>query len=761
MSSGTRGVGLGRLKALARRRRLAALGIALAAAMAGAALTVGISLGQGFDRAAARADLPDVIARFDAHDLAEVDRRVASLPNVAARSYRQEIRHVALRFGAHSTDRGLVQLLEPGRRGYAIVAGRDLAPTAGDPADTVIERGLADAWGLRPGDRLELGGFSGRVVGVAVSPDGVAFPLSSSPQVFLSGPAVRRAYGPSGAIRVNRLELWVRDRSRLAVTLAQARETDAGLRDLRFLTRDGIRSVLDHAAGIVIALLVAFSLAVLASALVMLVASAQADVQRRLGVLGILRALGRERGALVRAEALDAALLAAPAGALGLAAGATLAAMPSGRLLAALDEVAPGSALLPWLGAAWAVIVGVSAAASAWPAWRATAYAPAVLLRAGELAAGRSVSRRPARGSPFALGVRAMAARPLRLGLSIVVLATAAAVVLLMLGLSGLLVALRDDPGAVGRRYQLTAQLPAKRAAEVAALPGVARVGVRYQVEAADSFDLGESLELVAYPSDHTPFEAPPLVSGRRASARDEVEVGRGLADALGVGPGGVLAAQVPGGREVRLRVVGVVDALDNDGRVAFGRSAALLAADPGLAPTLAIVLRPGASTDTVTDGVAALGGAPQRAAAATSSDGGFLSTLAAVLRVVAGIDGIVCLYALVAVLGLVARERAGTIALLRALGGGSRAVGALLTGACGVVVLAAGPLAVVLEGQVFAPLVGHLAADYTDLPVAASAGQAALAGLGLVAIAVLAAVAVVLRSGRVPAAAALRELTP
>ena len=46
-------------------RRLAAAGIAAAALVAGAGVTVGYGLSTGFDRAADRADLPDVIARFD------------------------------------------------------------------------------------------------------------------------------------------------------------------------------------------------------------------------------------------------------------------------------------------------------------------------------------------------------------------------------------------------------------------------------------------------------------------------------------------------------------------------------------------------------------------------------------------------------------------------------------------------------------------------------------------------------------------------
>ena len=77
--------------------------------------------------------------------------------------------------------------------------------------------------------------------------------------------------------------------------------------------------------------------------------------------------------------------------------------------------------------------------------------------------------------------------------------------------------ALRDDPGTVGKRYQLTAQ-PARRprAPTVRALPGVADAAPRYVVQGADSFALGEPVRLVAFPGDHTRFEDPPLAAGRR-----------------------------------------------------------------------------------------------------------------------------------------------------------------------------------------------------------------------------------------------------
>ena len=53
------------LRARGARTVLAALGVLAASVVVGTAATVGYGLSTGFDRAAARAGLPDVIARFD------------------------------------------------------------------------------------------------------------------------------------------------------------------------------------------------------------------------------------------------------------------------------------------------------------------------------------------------------------------------------------------------------------------------------------------------------------------------------------------------------------------------------------------------------------------------------------------------------------------------------------------------------------------------------------------------------------------------
>ena len=361
---------------------LAALGVFAASLVVGTAATVGYGLATGFDRAAREADLPDVIARFDDESRKTVDERVRALPNLAARSYRYEIKDVGLRANGEGTRKGIVHIVAGGRRGYAITEGRDLRA----PGEVVVERGLAREWRLAPGDALTVGRDRRlQVVGVAVEPDNVAFPLTVTPRVYVRA---------RGDVPVNLALLWLADPGRADITLTQARATSFGIGNLAFITRAGIEVLLGEAAGIVISLLVAFSLVALVAAGTMLAASAQADVQRRLPSFGVRRALGFTPGRLAAGQAAEAALLAAPAAALGLAAGALALAGPSAALLAQLNQLPPGAALLPVLAACLLAITALVTAAATWPAWRAARRPPAEILRGGDLARPRRRVRR-------------------------------------------------------------------------------------------------------------------------------------------------------------------------------------------------------------------------------------------------------------------------------------------------------------------------------------------------------------------------------
>ncbi len=692
-----------------------------------AALVVSDGLGFGFDRAARAAHLPDIIVRFNPQPTGRVAQRIAALPDVAAYTLRPEFTGVGLSTANDFAGNGAVEIVGSGRRGYAIVAGHDLS---GNPSEVVVERGLAAAWHLKLGDRLEIDGLGAqRVVGFSESPDNVSFPLAV-PRVYIPGSAVRGEVKS----RVNLADIWLRDPANLDQVLVQARATSYGLRGIGFVTRSGVRVLLDQAAGIVIDLLVALSLIALATAGVMLAASARAEVQRRLKSIGVRRAVGASRGHLATVQGLEALFVAAPAATVGAIGGVIATYGPTSRLLVLLNEPAPGTALAPALIATWAAAIAIPVAAAAWPAWRAAGRSPVGLLRGAELSRGRGGGATglstPGAGLTV-LGIRLAGARRVRLLSTAATLGFSTAFVLLMLALASALSSLETDPGALGKRYQLTAQLPPSAAAHVRRIRGVQAAAPRYETEAADSFSLGETVDVVAYPGDHTIFEAPPLVSGRRLRGADQAEVGLGLAQALGLDPGSTLAVELESGRELRLRVAGVVSSLAHDGRIAYVPAATLLAADPSVADSeqLAVRLEPRANAAAVS---AALGSSAAQATGAVGRGVPLVTVLRSILRAVAVVDGLVCLYALIQACALTVQERRRTVSVLRAFGAGTTAVGRLLLGAVIALVVPAALLGIVLERLVLGPALAHLAASYVELPLGATGREIALVMAGL-----------------------------
>jgi len=724
---------LARLRVRRGRVLLAAGGIAAAGAMLGASVTVAYGLATGFDRTASRARTPDILATFQPQRRAAVARVVSSLANVHAASYRLQVGHVYLssadRFSGDTT---VIGLQPGGPRGYALVAGRDLRGRG----EVVIEQGLARSWHLRPGSPLDLGGAEVRVAGVAVAPDNVAYPLARQPRVWVG---YREAAAITGAVpgTVNSVLLWLVSPRLADVTLAQARSAAFGVEGLRVTTRAGLRVLIGQAAGIVIALLVAFCLIALVVAATMLAASADAEVQRRLEGLGLLRALGAPPHAVVAAAVVEAVAVALPAGGLGVLAGWAAVRSPLDRVLGSLSQLGPGTSVIPLLVAVVVGLVALVAAASAWPAWRATRGPAGATLRRGDVVG--SARRLPGGGGPAGLGLRMALARPARTAGGVAVLGSAVVVILLILAIATLLLRLDRNPVAVGKRYQLAVSAPASETARVAGLPGVEAASPRYEVNAADSFDLGELFSLIAYPGDHTRFEAPPLAEGRRIHGPDEIEVGLGLAQVLSLHPGATLAAQLPDGRETRFRVVGVVHALERQGRVAYAQPQRL----EGVAlPEIAVRVRPGTSTAVVRREAeragfavsSSRGIAGQSVQDWASRSSGFISVLVALLRTVAVLDALVCLYAIAQLLALTVQERRAGLATVRALGGAPWQLGSVLGAAAAPVVLAAIVLGVLVERWLVGPAVSRLAASYVSLSLEPSASAVAITAAGLLA---------------------------
>ena len=186
-----------------------------------------------------------------------------------------------------------------------MIEGRDLRD--GERGEVVIERGLAREWDLRVGDTLRTVDRRDllKVVGIAVSPDNVAYPLAKAARVYITGRSTTlRLHAASAEHRAAVAQRPVQGR-RHADPGARGRRSGSG--SCSSSPARACEILLSQAAGIVISLLVAFSLVALVAAGTMLAAGAHAEVQRRLTGFGVQRALGFGPGRIAAQQAVEAA----------------------------------------------------------------------------------------------------------------------------------------------------------------------------------------------------------------------------------------------------------------------------------------------------------------------------------------------------------------------------------------------------------------------------------------------------------------------
>lgn len=744
------------------RQLLALLGVIAAAAMVGASVTIAATLSGGFDRTAQRAGLPDVLATFSPLQRGRVSHVVSQLANVRSASYVLQEPGVHVSAGNNYDGHAKLFGVGPGRHGYAIVAGHDIDGSG----QAVVEAGFARAWRLQVGDRIGVQfdrGAELRIVGIAVPPDTVAFPLTNGPRIYTDYEDARLIDGVAPGV-VNGVDLWLSDPRLIDVTLAQARSASFGVAGLQLVTRTGLKLLIGQAAGIVIAVVVAFSLIALLVACVMLSAAAAAEVQRRLTAVGLLRAVGVSARTLVGAAAVEATVFALPAATLGVLVGWLAVQGSADRLLASLNELPPGSSLALLLVASILALTLLVVTATCWPAWRATRRPPVEVLRGGDV--GHTARSLPLPPAFSLLGIRLVLARPARAAATVAVVGFAVSVVLAILAIATVLENLNKQPLSVGKRYQLLVDAPPSQLRKVTGLPQVAAATSFYSLDVADSFALDEPFTLDAFGAPPPAYESPPLVSGHLAHGADEAEVGVGLAEALGLHPGAVLAAQLPNGREVRFRVAGIVQALEDQGRIAYVETPRLLAAEPELPGQIAVKLRPGASSEAVTQALARSGEvttssggiAGQSVQGWASRSSGFIGILVALLRTVAILDVCVCLYAVGQALALTSQERRRTLSVVRAQGAGRLHLFAVFGVAAAFLVVLAWGLAALLERWAVAPGVSHLAASYVVLALSAGGQLLALTLAGLLLGAAIVSVLLVRAIARQPVVVGLRQ---
>ena len=419
-----------------RRRPVEALMVLLVIAAAATTLTVALALSgvtsQPYQQTRLATAGPDVIAvegggpgPAQPVSSAQLAAAVASLtkaPGVTAHSGPYPTAYSAVRFGGHTVD--------------VVAEGRDQAPARVDqpkvtqggwirPGAVVIERGFADALGVRVGDNVRIGGRSFRVAGVAVTaavppypsslchiacPFPAAVGSSGVPDmglVWLTRSAVTGVAG-SGAPLAYLLNLKLADPAQAAAFVAQHPGT---------FTWQSIQSAINALIGIeqvalgvggwLLGLLALAGLGVLAGlrmteqskrvGLLKAVGATPATVAVVLLVEQLTLAVGAAAAGLVAGWLIAPLFTGTGAGLLG-APGAPSVSVPAVIIIAVIAlAVAAISALVPAIRAARTSTVSALADAPRVPSRRPLVIAVSARLPVPLLLALRQLSRRPRR----------------------------------------------------------------------------------------------------------------------------------------------------------------------------------------------------------------------------------------------------------------------------------------------------------------------------------------------------------------------------
>jgi putative ABC transport system permease protein len=561
------------------------LGLLIAAAALTLCTTLALraQMDQPFDRVVAQthgADLHAVTTRPGAPDL----RPLTTLPGVAVASGPKPSLLLSARVGRNAAQVALEGIGRPPAVDRpAVRSGTWLSGAAGE---VVLERSLAKAAGLGPGDVFTVIAHGRshrlRVVGTAVSTEVGPFERWT-PGLAWAAPSTLRAIGTDTLQAVDLrlrpgadVEQVIRAAQRAVPSSALAFYTRA---EVRRSVSERVESVsfLLQANTVMSLLAVAFTIATAIGGRVL--------AQRR--HIGLLKAIGLSPAAVTASLLLTYVAIAAVAATVGVAGGALLSHAVLASLADALNTTTPSGFDPGVIVMSYVVIVAAVAAATALPAWRAGRLATTEALRPQRthgaerhalLAGAAARLRLPVAvrfGAKDAFAVRTRAA--LTIG-SLVLLTVAA-----MSTLSGEAVFHRviSDPSLRAKPYELALEsqaLPAQRVRGLA-------LAQRADVTAATTYDderatvAGRGTEIrTGILGDQPKAFAYATPDGRGLERPGEALAGRGLLDALGKHVGDTISIRVLDA-PVTLRIVGRHVEPDDDGMVLRFLSGSLPAA--------------------------------------------------------------------------------------------------------------------------------------------------------------------------------------
>jgi putative ABC transport system permease protein len=390
-------------------------------------LTLGLALtgvtSNPWNTTRAAAAGPDIVARTQNHGTPDDLATLTHAPGVAGATGPYPVTAADLRAG----DLRVVVNVE-GRDTRAAAIDQPYV-TAGSwvrPGGAVVERGLAEALGVHPGETITLAGQSFRVAGIAVTGAWPSYPLETPGLIWVTQPDVRQLTQP-GSTLFHTLNLRL-TKPNAAPAFVAAHTTN----DVSALSWQDIRDQDATLVGLVhlVVEVGSWLLGLLAvSSLAVLVGARMADQARRVGLLKAVGATPRLVAAILLAEYLAVALAAA---AIGLATGwlaAPLLTSPGAGLVGAPN---PPSVTPSTVAIVVAVAVGIAGAATLVPALRAA--------RTSTIQALTNPSHPPRRRSrlialsahlpvPLLLGLRLAARRPRRTVLSAASLAITVAMI--------------------------------------------------------------------------------------------------------------------------------------------------------------------------------------------------------------------------------------------------------------------------------------------------------------------------------------------
>ena len=266
------------------------------------------------------------------------------------------------RFGANSMIFGI----EPrsynavGRGAFRLLEGRGLSGAD----DLVVDRRLALAQGLKPGDRVALLNHRFEVAGVVQDGAGV--------RLYVSLATLQDLQGSVGKASL----FFVRTRDRAAVPgVLERLGKSPAFKDYRLIASDRYSQLPGTSALGVKELVAAICTVSTVFGFLVISVVMYTTIVERTRQIGILKALGAARSFIARAFVLEALLLAV----LGVPAGVVLAGLARAALTAWLPTLIITFSL-PWLLVATAIALVAAAAGALYPAARAARVDPVIAL---------------------------------------------------------------------------------------------------------------------------------------------------------------------------------------------------------------------------------------------------------------------------------------------------------------------------------------------------------------------------------------------